>query len=54
VRFAVIEPHAGADPVRLMCRVLEVSPSGYAWRSRPARARALADRRRVSEIRLVA
>ncbi len=29
MRFAFIEQHAAAYPVRLMCRVLEVSPSGY-------------------------
>jgi transposase len=29
VRFAFIEQHAAAYPVRLMCRVLKVSPSGY-------------------------
>lgn len=52
MRFAFIEQHAAAYPVRLMCRVLEVSPSGYyAWRSRPESPRAAANRQLISEIR---
>ena len=36
MRFRFIEQYACTFPVRLMCRVLQVSPSGYnAWRSRP-------------------
>ena len=54
MRFAFIEQHVGAYPVRLMCRVLEVSPSGYyAWRSRPESPRALANRQIVNEIRRI-
>ncbi len=45
MRFAFIEQHVATYPVRLMCRVLEVSPSGYyAWRSRPESARSRENR----------
>lgn len=55
MRFAFIEQHAAAYPVRLMCRVLEVSPSGYyAWRARPESPRAVANRQLVGEIRRLA
>ena len=51
MRFRFIEQHARTYPVRLMCRVLEVSPSGYyAWRSRPESPRALANRRLLQEV----
>ena len=51
MRFRFIEQHACAYPVRLMCRVLQVSPSGYyAWRSRPESRRALANRGLLQEV----
>ena len=54
VRFAFIEQHAAVYPVRLMCRVLEVSPSGYyASRSRPESPRIAANRQLVAEIRRI-
>ena len=37
MRYDFIEAHRGRWPVRLMCRVLAVSPGGYYdWRGRPA------------------
>jgi putative transposase len=51
MRFGFIEQHARTYPVRLMCRVLQVSPSGYyAWRSRPESPRAIANRRLLQEV----
>ena len=50
--FRFIRDHAGRWPVRLMCRVLEVSTSGYyAWRSRPESARAVANRALLADVR---
>ena len=44
MRYAVITRHRGEFDVRLMCRVLEVSPSGYyASRKRPPSWHALID-----------
>lgn len=51
MRFGFIEQHARTFPVRLMCRVLGVSASGYyAWRSRPESHRAMANRRLLQEV----
>ncbi|MGY4626467.1 transposase InsO family protein [Bradyrhizobium sp. USDA 4486] len=39
MRFRFIEDHRDVYPVRLVCAVLEVSPTGhYAWRERPVSA----------------
>ncbi len=47
-----IRDHAGRWPVRLMCRVLEVSDSGYyAWRDRPESACARANRALLADAR---
>jgi transposase InsO family protein len=52
MRFRFIEDHRQEHPVRLMCRVLGVSPSGYhAWRGRPESARATANRALLAGIR---
>ena len=50
--FRFIRDHAGRWPVRLMCRVLEVSASGYyAWRSRPESSRSRANRALLADVR---
>ena len=50
--FKFIRDHADGWPIRLMCRVLEVSASGYyAWRNRPESARARANRTLLADVR---
>lgn len=52
MRFEFIRAHAGVWPVRVMCRVLGVSPSGYYdWRDRPESARAAANRVLLADVR---
>lgn len=52
MRFVFIEQPVGAFPVRLMCRVLEVSASGfYAWRSRPESTRTAANQHLLVDLR---
>ena len=52
--FAFIEPHATTWPVRLMCRVLGVSPSGdYGWRSRPESARSASNRQLLDDVQRI-
>jgi putative transposase len=52
VKYQAIKDHASRFAVRLMCRVLGVSASGYYhWRTRPESPRALSNRRLVVAIR---
>ncbi|NEU11399.1 hypothetical protein G3T14_04570 [Methylobacterium sp. BTF04] len=49
--FAFFEQHAGTWPVRLMCRVLDVSHSGYnGWRSRSESAQATSNRQLIDDV----
>lgn len=53
MKCACIARHRDEFPVRLMCRVLVVSPSGfYAWRTRSPSARAIADERLLLNVRI--
>jgi len=54
VRFQFIENHRDKWPVTRMCKVLNVSPSGfYAWCGRPVSAREMANRELVKKIETV-
>jgi putative transposase len=54
VRYTVIDRLRDQYPVTLMCKVLDVSPSGYyAWRGRPESARSRADRLLKADIRSI-
>lgn len=54
MKFACIASHRGAYPVRLMCRVLEVSPAGfYAAQRRAPSARARQDVQFALHVRAV-
>jgi len=54
MRFAFIRRHTGEFPLDVMCRVLEVSASGYyAWLARPESRRSRDDRRLLTEIRAI-
>jgi len=51
VRFAFIRRHEDVFRIRTMCRVLCVTPQGYyAWKKRPASARAMANEALLAEI----
>lgn len=53
MKYAVMTRHRDEFPVRLMCRVLGVSASGYyAWRKRSPSLRALADERLLLSVRI--
>ena len=52
VKYRFMDRCRDAFPVRLMCRCLNVSPSGYySWRRRPLSHRAKENRRLLQEIR---
>lgn len=54
MRYAVITRHRGEFPVRLMCRVLEVTPSGYyASLKRPPSWHALIDELLMARVRII-
>ena len=53
MKYACIQRHRGEFAVRLMCRVLAVSPSGfYASQRRPRSARHWRDQQLTTQIRL--
>jgi len=54
MRFEAIERCAGQYPVRRLCDVLEVSPSGYyAWQGRPESQRCREDRSLEAQVRTI-
>lgn len=54
MRFSLSEQHAATCPVRVMCRVLRVSASGYCgWRGRPSSARTTANVTLLGDVRRI-
>lgn len=54
MKFQFVDRHQGVFPIRRMCGVLGVSPSGYyAWRNRPECRRKREDRRLGLEIKAI-
>lgn len=54
MKYAVIERSRETYPVRMMCRCLQVSTSGfYSWRSRSPSRRALANKALLEQIRVI-
>jgi putative transposase len=52
MKFRIIEAQCEIFPVRVLCDVMSVSPSGYyAWRGRPESPRKVANRALLAEIR---
>ena len=53
MKFAFVREHRRLWPIRVICRVLKVSPSGfYAWRKRPPSARARRRQELLEKIRI--
>lgn len=53
VRYAFIREYASTHPIRRLCRMMNVHPSGYyAWQHQPLSARALEDQRLLGQIKL--
>jgi len=53
MRFQFIDDHRDEFPVRRMCKVLKVSPSGYyAWRGRPPSKREMANREMTDKLKI--
>ncbi len=54
MRYACIERRRHRYPIRMMCRLLNVSRSGYyAWRTRPESARVKRDRELIPQIKRI-
>ena len=54
MRYRAIREHDRRYPIRLMCRALAVSATGYyAWKDRPESRRARHNRLLLSEIRVI-
>ena len=54
MKYVCIANHSGRFPVTMMCRLLEVSRSGfYAWRKRPGSKKALRERRLLVKIKAI-
>jgi transposase InsO family protein len=54
MRYRAIQEYDRRYPIRLMCRMLAVSPAGYyAWRGRPESQRVAANRTLLAAIRVV-
>ncbi|MCR3984537.1 IS3 family transposase [Aeromonas caviae] len=52
VRYAFIREHASTHPIRRLCRMMNVHPSGYyAWQLQPLSARALEDQRLLGQLK---